>query len=124
MDLFIRKVRHDIHKPHAPLVLNLSQLLDITMRTDHSNPVKALASCSQSATSNQPIVTSSGIELLIIPSTNTQQNELPSEAFFGAQDFSLPPVDRGKDAWLCLLGSFVLEMVVWGRFCSSVLDLN
>ncbi|GKZ97509.1 hypothetical protein AnigIFM59636_000895 [Aspergillus niger] len=28
--------------------------------------------------------------------------------------FSLPPVDKGKDAWLCLVGAFLLEMTVWG----------
>lgn len=30
------------------------------------------------------------------------------------QDFSLPPVDGGKDAWLFLTASFVLECLVWG----------
>ncbi|KAE8363021.1 major facilitator superfamily domain-containing protein [Aspergillus caelatus] len=28
--------------------------------------------------------------------------------------FSLPPVDKGKDAWLCLVGACLLEMTVWG----------
>jgi MFS family permease len=28
--------------------------------------------------------------------------------------FSLPPVDRGKDAWLVLLGAFMTEALVWG----------
>ena len=28
--------------------------------------------------------------------------------------FSLPPVDRGKDAWLFLAASFVIEALVWG----------
>ena len=27
---------------------------------------------------------------------------------------SLPPADRGKDAWLALAGCFVLEALVWG----------
>ncbi|KAJ5081277.1 hypothetical protein NUU61_009541 [Penicillium alfredii] len=30
------------------------------------------------------------------------------------REFSLPPVDRGKDAWLCLMGGFFLEVMVWG----------
>lgn len=111
-------------KPRVFFALNPSQLRYITMQIDHSNPGETLGSCSQSAKSNQPIVTSSGVELLSFPSTNTQQNELPNEAFIGAQDFSLPPVDHGKAAWLCLLGSFVLEMAVWGMLCSSGFDLS
>ncbi|KAJ5179220.1 hypothetical protein N7492_002430 [Penicillium capsulatum] len=30
------------------------------------------------------------------------------------REFSLPPVDEGKDAWLCLVGGFFLEVMVWG----------
>lgn len=30
------------------------------------------------------------------------------------REFSLPPVDGGKDAWLCLLGGFFLEVAAWG----------
>jgi hypothetical protein len=30
--------------------------------------------------------------------------------------FSLPPADRGKDAWLCLAAGFVVEALVWGKF--------
>ncbi|KAJ9202047.1 hypothetical protein DTO166G4_267 [Paecilomyces variotii] len=34
---------------------------------------------------------------------------------------SLPPVDRGKDAWLVLVGTFVIEGLVWGfPFTSGV----
>jgi hypothetical protein len=29
-------------------------------------------------------------------------------------EFSLPPVDGGKDAWFFLLSAFVLEILVWG----------
>ncbi|KAJ4858127.1 hypothetical protein T069G_06394 [Trichoderma breve] len=32
----------------------------------------------------------------------------------GAAEFSLPPVDRGKDAWGFLAACFVLEALVWG----------
>jgi hypothetical protein len=31
------------------------------------------------------------------------------------QEFSLPPVDGGKDAWLCLAGCFFIEALVWGK---------
>lgn len=33
----------------------------------------------------------------------------------GTTEFSLPPVDRGKDAWLFLAACFVLEALVWGK---------
>lgn len=29
-------------------------------------------------------------------------------------EFSLPPVDRGKDAWLFLAACFIVEALVWG----------
>jgi hypothetical protein len=29
--------------------------------------------------------------------------------------FSLPPADGGKDAWLFLFASFLLEALVWGK---------
>lgn len=32
------------------------------------------------------------------------------------QEFSLPPADGGKDAWLFLAASFVVEALVWGKF--------
>jgi hypothetical protein len=31
------------------------------------------------------------------------------------EGFSLPPTDRGKDAWLCLLACFMLEAMIWGK---------
>lgn len=34
----------------------------------------------------------------------------------GLREFSLPPVDKGKDAWLCLAGGFFLELMVWGIY--------
>lgn len=36
----------------------------------------------------------------------------------GQQEFSLPPVDSGKDAYLFLLAAFIVEALVWG-FCFS-----
>ncbi|KAL6872158.1 MFS general substrate transporter [Trichoderma novae-zelandiae] len=38
-------------------------------------------------------------------------DEIPPD---GSAEFSLPPVDRGKDAWLFLAACFVLEALVWG----------
>lgn len=44
-------------------------------------------------------------------------NEVELESFNGLppHEFSLPPVDRGKDAWLFLAASFVLEALIWGK---------
>jgi hypothetical protein len=32
-----------------------------------------------------------------------------------SQEFSLPPVDSGKDAWLFLAACFVMEALIWGE---------
>ncbi|KAB8199451.1 major facilitator superfamily domain-containing protein [Aspergillus parasiticus] len=48
------------------------------------------------------------IDLNLIPVRDSQWDASTS------REFSLPPVDEGKDAWLCLTGAFFLEMVVWG----------
>ncbi|KAI8966544.1 MFS general substrate transporter [Daldinia sp. FL1419] len=42
----------------------------------------------------------------------TQQADLQPED--GRQEFSLPPVDGGKDAWLFLAACFAVEALVWG----------
>ena len=34
-------------------------------------------------------------------------------------EFSLPPVDRGKDAWLFLTACFLIEALVWGKLAGS-----
>jgi hypothetical protein len=36
-------------------------------------------------------------------------------------EFSLPPVDGGKDAWLLLFSAFVLEILVWGTYFHLIL---
>ncbi|OGM48623.1 hypothetical protein ABOM_001953 [Aspergillus bombycis] len=48
-----------------------------------------------------------------LQSTQCLQDRTPEEQDPGLREFSLPPVDQGKDAWLCLIGAFVLEMMVW-----------
>ncbi|RAL17649.1 MFS general substrate transporter [Aspergillus homomorphus CBS 101889] len=42
------------------------------------------------------------------------QDQSNDDAATALREFSLPPVDGGKDAWLCLVGAFLLEMMVWG----------
>jgi hypothetical protein len=40
------------------------------------------------------------------------------DPFRDVREFSLLPVDRGKDAWLFLAASFVMEALIWGM-CTS-----
>lgn len=46
--------------------------------------------------------------------SGTQQADSQPED--GRQEFSLPPVDGGKDAWLFLAACFAIEALVWGMF--------
>ncbi|OTB07091.1 hypothetical protein M426DRAFT_318449 [Hypoxylon sp. CI-4A] len=43
---------------------------------------------------------------------SSQQDDVQPEE--GRQEFSLPPVDGGKDAWLFLAACFAIEALVWG----------
>ncbi|CAG8207252.1 unnamed protein product [Penicillium salamii] len=56
----------------------------------------------------------SDIELQYITANQNHEPHFADDGPAGARGFSLPPVDTGKDAWLLLMGAFVLEMVVWG----------
>lgn len=58
--------------------------------------------------------TGSEIGLRTIDPNGFLQTEDPPDQTTGLREFSLPPVDGGKDAWLCLVGGFILEMMVWG----------
>jgi hypothetical protein len=42
-------------------------------------------------------------------------NPHPDDTRATEPEFSLPPVDGGKDAWLFLFSAFVLEILVWGN---------
>ncbi|KAF2623981.1 putative MFS monocarboxylate transporter [Macroventuria anomochaeta] len=61
----------------------------------------------EASTPRRTTIYDSNIELNAI-------NPRHSEAVGTAPEFSLPPVDRGKDAWLFLLSAFILEILVWG----------
>jgi hypothetical protein len=41
----------------------------------------------------------------------------------GHTQFSLPPVDGGKDAWLFLFASFLLEALVWGKSLPYLINM-
>uniref|UniRef100_A0A8H7TWL1 Major facilitator superfamily (MFS) profile domain-containing protein n=1 Tax=Bionectria ochroleuca TaxID=29856 RepID=A0A8H7TWL1_BIOOC len=46
--------------------------------------------------------------------TPPRQIEAATIVLTGQPEFSLPPTDRGKSAWLFLAASFLIEAVVWG----------
>ncbi|KAI4861419.1 MFS general substrate transporter [Hypoxylon rubiginosum] len=52
------------------------------------------------------------IEDSIIPTRDSSRRDLQPEE--RRQEFSLPPVDGGKDAWLFLAACFAIEALVWG----------
>ena len=54
-----------------------------------------------------------GVSTTSDESTTPQADSQPED---GRQEFSLPPVDGGKDAWLFLAACFAIEALVWGRF--------
>lgn len=62
------------------------------------------------STQSYPDPTSYELQAVEINSPDERFHE-PSAS---AREFSLPPVDRGKDAWLCLMGGFCLEVMIWG----------
>lgn len=37
------------------------------------------------------------------------------------REFTLPPADKGKDAWLFLAGCFMVEALIWGRWLQKSL---
>lgn len=54
-------------------------------------------------------------ELQPTQTTDDLQGRNPNEdRMSGLREFSLPPVNKGKDARLCLVGGFFLELMVWG----------
>ncbi|KAK6951155.1 hypothetical protein Daesc_007686 [Daldinia eschscholtzii] len=52
-----------------------------------------------------------GVSTTSDESTTPQADSQPED---GRQEFSLPPVDGGKDAWLFLAACFAIEALVWG----------
>ena len=48
-------------------------------------------------------------------STNTQDfDRLLSDDVSEAPSTGLPPVDGGRGAWMCLLGCWLVEAIIWG----------
>lgn len=57
---------------------------------------------------------SEAVELAAMGSSNNQQEAFYAPRLETTIISSLPPVDRGKDAWLFLAGATVIEAMVWG----------
>lgn len=56
-------------------------------------------------------------ELAITSDLGPQSIEqLPGNAIESFDGSALPPVDRGKDAWLFLAAAFVVEILIFGKF--------
>lgn len=84
-----------------------------TMDYSLSNPVDNPLRSRQTTKSDPQSATLPDIELQCNTITGNYLDHPSNERLVGHREFSLPPVDTGKDAWLCLIGAFVLEMVVW-----------
>lgn len=56
------------------------------------------------------------------PTPGTTPRDEPGDAFESGRgphhEFSLPPVDTGRDAWFFLAACFVIEALVWGEHTS------
>jgi hypothetical protein len=50
----------------------------------------------------------------ILPLENSEPPNSDTYNFGQRQEFSLPPVDGGRDAWLFLAAAFMVETLVWG----------
>lgn len=70
------------------------------------------ANATHPSTPREASIYESNIELAAINSNHDEST--PAEV-----DFSLPPVDGGKYAWLFLLSAFTLEILVWGTYHTS-----
>lgn len=56
----------------------------------------------------------SGNAAQISPLENSEPPNSDTYNFSQRQQFSLPPVDGGRDAWLFLAAAFMVETLVWG----------
>lgn len=96
---------------------NMTRQQEVELRT------LDVATASGSGTLQPYGVTASGTVSGNVSGTDTPAPLLPDESAPGSpaggdgQEFSLPPVDGGKDAWLFLIACFAIEALVWGMFC-------
>lgn len=92
-----------------------------TTRSVLSGSASELAFPGHSTRFNQPPDPLTSYELQPTQITDNQEGRDPDtdNRVSELREFILPPVDQGKDAWLCLMGAFFLEMIVWGMFCAG-----
>lgn len=107
-----------VHRNTTPIELDTMQYPRNGFRSDKSTPSNAHAK-RPSLAEEQPAFPSqvSTPRPRSIYDSNTELHAFdPSHDVPGAAEpeFSLPPVDTGKDAWLFLFSAFVLEVLVWG----------
>ena len=69
------------------------------------------------STPHQTSISNSNIEL-------NDVNPRHDEAGEREVQFSLPPVDTGKDAWLFLFSAFIMDILVWGGFSPETPTLS
>ena len=71
---------------------------------------------SSTKTTIQPAVDSSSCSQVVEELGRAEAEAVVEESSGPRHEFSLPPVDRGKDAYLFLLACFMVEGLVWGMF--------
>ncbi|KAK9849631.1 major facilitator superfamily domain-containing protein [Penicillium brevicompactum] len=84
------------------------------MHHGHGDSTSDLEQHRLSVKSDAPVAPPPDIETQHITVQGSHETGYTSDDSLENEKYSLPPVDGGKDAWLCLLGAFILEMVVWG----------
>ena len=71
---------------------------------------------SSATTMIQPAADSSSCSHIVEELDRAEAEAVVEESNGPRHEFSLPPVDRGKDAYLFLLACFMVEGLVWGMF--------
>jgi hypothetical protein len=105
--------------------------LDLTHHLRKEATEFASAQASSHTTKNAPMNSEPVLEMaastprrVSIYDSNIELNDVSpqhDEAGAGEVQFSLPPVDTGKDAWLFLFSAFVMDILVWGIFYIELL---
>lgn len=86
------------------------------MHHDHRDTTSDLEQHRVSVKSDALVTSPPDIETPRLSIQGSNETGYASDDSLDKEKYSLPPVDGGKDAWLCLMGAFILEMVVWGMF--------
>ena len=93
-------------------------MAEIIIHRAHSNSIISSGNPYHSTSLYHPADLSPSYELQSTPVIDDLQHADLDEGMSQPREFSLPPVDGGKDALLCLMGGFFLEMMCWGMLPS------